>query len=146
MNIIYRIAVTGGRNYDNKLVVFNTLDDYVSNIKDTILLMHGGCTGADQLAKEWARLRGIHNAEVEALFNYYGPIGGPKRNKMIIDMAPNILIAFPGGKGTANMLKQAQDQGIVTINVTPGEEFTQVPSETVFEFFDSAPKAPDDQA
>lgn len=49
-----RVLVCGGRNYNDRKRVFSTLD----RIGITHLIQ-GGARGADALAKDWAKLRGI---------------------------------------------------------------------------------------
>jgi len=43
----------------------------------------------------------------------HGKSAGPIRNRqMLIEGRPDIVVAFPGGKGTANMIKQAVEAGV----------------------------------
>ena len=48
-----RLLVTGGRDYDNRDCVRDVLD---ALNPDSVI--HGGATGADSLASEWARKNG----------------------------------------------------------------------------------------
>ena len=47
-----RILVCGGRTYDDRDLVWRTLDDYQRH-HGSITIIQGGATGADALAKEW---------------------------------------------------------------------------------------------
>jgi ABC-type Fe3+-hydroxamate transport system substrate-binding protein len=45
----------------------------------------------------------------------YGPSAGPIRNGRMLEYKPDLVIAFPGGRGTANMVKQARKAGIAVV-------------------------------
>jgi hypothetical protein len=57
--------------------------------------------------------RYVCNAEWEK----YGRLAGPKRNARMLEWKPNLVIAFPGGAGTSNMVKQANAAGVTVISV-----------------------------
>lgn len=117
------VCVTGGRDYHFGEGDFRVLDltDERHGIE---LLMHGGANGADHSAAFWATmLRGIPE-EVMPVLEYewtcYGRRAGPMRNrKMAAKLAEYksqgkkaVLIAYPGGSGTANMVEEARKRGI----------------------------------
>ena len=77
-------------------------------------VVHGGAPGIDSDADEWARERHIPITIFEALWNKYGTSSGPKRNMIMLQYLakhhptqPYMVIAFPGGRGTADMVTQA---------------------------------------
>ncbi|MEM9912925.1 MAG: hypothetical protein AAF922_19365 [Pseudomonadota bacterium] len=46
-----------------------------------------------------------------------GRAAGPIRNKEMLDEGcPDLVVAFPGGRGTANMVKQAQAAGVEVLD------------------------------
>jgi len=46
----------------------------------------------------------------------YGPKAGPIRNKQMLDEGrPDLVVAFPGGNGTNDMVKKAKAAGIEVI-------------------------------
>lgn len=48
----------------------------------------------------------------------HGKAAGPIRNQLMLDdFKPDLVVAFPGGKGTADMVKKAQDAGVTVILV-----------------------------
>ncbi len=52
-----------------------------------------------------------------AEWSKYGRRAGPIRNKQMLDVGkPHLVVAFPGGAGTANMVKQAKAAGVPIIN------------------------------
>jgi len=64
----------------------------------------GGQTGVDTAAKEWADCHSIENRQFYADWQQWGKAAGPIRNKKMLDeIKPEIVIAFPGGLGTSSM-------------------------------------------
>lgn len=113
-----RLLVCGGREYTNKAKVFQTLDRV--NAKRAIsILIHGDCkAGADQLAQQWAEQNNVHTARVTALWDQLGHAAGPVRNVIMGHvLRPEGVLAFPGGKGTANMVKVARALDIPVMEV-----------------------------
>lgn len=76
------------------------------------LLIHGGAHGADTLAGEWARDNGIPVQVVPAEWDTHGKAAGPIRNRAMLALSPDAVIAAPGGRGTADMVKQARRAGV----------------------------------
>lgn len=113
----FRLLVCGGRNYADWVKVQNVLTPYFETHAHEMIVIEGGATGADTLARKWARNKGIHVATVEANWNWWREIGAVKRagyarNLAMTYLEPHKVVAFPGGNGTANMVKLAQDNGI----------------------------------
>lgn len=80
---------------------------------DIDCLVHGGSDGADNLAHQWAIKRGTPVIVVQANWDYYGKGAGPVRNAwMLRYIKVTRVVAFPGGRGTANMVKLAREAGI----------------------------------
>ena len=87
-------------------------------------LVHGDARGADKASGEWARMRGVDVEAVPVDHALDGPWpgAGPRRNGRMLARAielasllsePNPLgcAAFPGGRGTANMVDQLTRAG-----------------------------------
>ena len=110
------VLVTGGRDYNDRDTVRKTLDR-VHAEHHIRLLVHGCATGADTLAAIWAMERGIQPAGCPALWDFYGKVAGPVRNTAMLLIKPHLVVAFPGGSGTANMVGQAKQAGIEVIEV-----------------------------
>jgi len=99
------LLVCGGRDYKDRNLVWRVLDSFLFDV-----LVHGACnSGADFFASMWARNRGHKKVkEYPADWEKHGNAAGPIRNQfMLEDAKPNFVIAFPGGKGTANMVALA---------------------------------------
>jgi len=108
-----KIIVTGGRDYNNA----NRLNRVLSTLKPTTIV-EGGSSGADRLAKDYANSNNIKLLTNQADWDKHGPSAGPLRNKkMILEHPDAIVLAFPGGKGTANCINQAMEYGMVVLLV-----------------------------
>jgi hypothetical protein len=117
------MLVCGGRTYDDRGALWKALDA-AHNKRPITLLIHGDCgqvdpetgrviCGADKLAGVWADARGIKVKAVPADWKGRGRKAGPERNQqMLVEFKPEVVIAFPGGSGTADMCARAQAAGI----------------------------------
>ncbi len=101
------ILVCGGRNYSDREAVYAQLDSYMP---DTII--EGGATGADQLAREWAKGMGRCCITVNADWAIHGKSAGPIRNRKMMAMKPDLVLAFPGGHGTNDCMRAADSANI----------------------------------
>lgn len=130
-----RILVCGGRDFDNYALLSKTLDqfcidrnlkwpeDKYGNWLPKVTIIHGGATGADALADQWAVVNWcpveeykISKEEWETL----GKAAGPIRNQRMIDEGkPDFFIAFPteNSKGTWDMVRRCDKAGIKGIAV-----------------------------
>lgn len=77
------------------------------------MLIHGAARGADTLAAEWAAARGVTAEAYPANWDLHGRSAGPIRNRRMLRKGkPDVVIAFPGGAGTADMIRQAKAAGV----------------------------------
>lgn len=107
-----RVLVCGGRDYKNVSKVRHALEA-VHAKRGITLLIEGGATGADQLAREWAKTAGVQVQTCKAEWDKYGKAAGPIRNtEMLLHWKPEGVIAFPGGTGTADMVAKAKNAGL----------------------------------
>jgi len=99
-----RVLVCGGRYYDDWTFIVNVLDS-VHARQPVTLLIEGGATGADSLARRWAIARGIEVATYRANWDRYEHRAVPIRNsQMLLKGRPELVVAFKGGRGTAHMV------------------------------------------
>ena len=103
-----RVSVCGGRDYDDRAGLFETMDLLHGRLGITCVIQ-GGASGADQLAYEWAASRMIMVENVPADRKKHGRAAGPIRNRAMLDLKPAVVVAFPGGRGTADMMRQARE-------------------------------------
>lgn len=107
-----RVLVCGGRDFNDPSFVFRHLSG--AHERESIdLLIEGGATGVDRFARSWAETRGIPVETFRADWQTYGKAAGPLRNQTMLRIGkPDLVLAFPGGRGTANMVKQARESGV----------------------------------
>lgn len=109
-----KIIVTGGRDFDDWAMLSDTLDFLNPDV-----VVQGGASGADRMAKEWAKENKKEVVTVEADWKTHGKAAGPIRNGEMLDAHPDAcLVAFPGGKGTANCVKQAVQKNMIVLSVS----------------------------
>ena len=83
------------------------------------MVIHGACPygGADILAEDWAKSREVPYYGMPARFKLSGRRAGPDRNARMLKTNPDLVLAFPGGTGTADMMGKADDAGILVVEV-----------------------------
>lgn len=110
LTVPFVVLVCGGRTYNDAERVSIELD---ALHRDRVISMvvQGGAHGADSLAKRWARSRLVHCAQVDALWDQYGKSAGSRRNVAMLYLRPSLVLAFPGGPGTAHMVGAARTFG-----------------------------------
>lgn len=122
-----RVLVCGGRDYADRETVRTELSRLDHDRGPITVLLHGACRGADLLAADWAMMvndvRPSARIEVKAYpadWNLHGRAAGPIRNDwMLRDGRPDVVLAFEGGRGTADMVRRAKAAGVEVIEVTP---------------------------
>lgn len=114
------VIVTGGRHFDDRGAVYQFLNEVHRAIGIT-LLRQGGAKGADELAREWADEADVDFETFEADWEKWGNAAGPIRNQEMLDAGDvDLVLAFPGGRGTADMVAKAKRAGISTIVMSKG--------------------------
>lgn len=102
-----RILVCGGRDYSDADKMCRILDD-MHAVTPFSVLIYGMARGADDLAKMWAVSRGVPRLGFPANWETHGRAAGPIRNQQMLNKGrPDLVIAFPGGRGTRDMIKRA---------------------------------------
>ncbi len=105
------VLVCGGRDFRDYHFVAKCLDQLHKKTPIT-RLRHGAAPGADTHAKIWAMKNDIPTDHYPADWNTYGNSAGPIRNAQMIVDRPDLVVAFPGGNGTAHMTKIAKEDKI----------------------------------
>jgi hypothetical protein len=110
-----RILVCGGRDFNDYTLLSTTLNPY---IHDDVTIVHGAAPGADSLAGRWAKDQGFVTETYPADWNKYGKRAGYIRNvQMLNEGKPDLVIAFPGGKGTQMMINLAEAAGVPVVKI-----------------------------
>lgn len=107
-----RILVCGGRDYtDYESVRRNLLE--ACNDDESITIIHGAARGADALAVKFAIDYELGEEPYPANWSRDGKAAGPIRNQqMLSEGKPDLVVAFPGGNGTADMVRRARKAGV----------------------------------
>ena len=114
-----RILVCGGRDYDDMPEFTHQMGHLArEHGLENLVIIHGGASGADRMASNWAFTFGLTEEAYLADWKTHGRAAGPIRNRqMLVEGKPDLVLAFPGGKGTANMITQAEKAGVEVIRV-----------------------------
>jgi len=121
-----RVLVCGGRTFDNWELLAGVLDGLEP--MQASVIIHGAAPGADTLAGRWAELRRVPVEAFPAEWEKHGRAAGPIRNaRMLAEGKPALVVAFPGGRGTANMVKQARAVNVEVLEVSAGDGRAAIP-------------------
>lgn len=111
-----RVLVCGGRDFNDESLVMKTLDQ-IDRQHGIVEIVHGAARGADSLAGKWADTRFRTVTEFPANWQAHGKAAGPIRNQEMLGHTPDLVVAFPGGRGTADMVRRAKAEGILVFEV-----------------------------
>ncbi len=110
-----RVLVCGGRNFLNRVAVYTELD----RLKPSVVI-HGAALGADGLAADWCATNNVPTEPYYPEWGKWGKAAGPIRNQRMIDEGkPDLVLAFSGGRGTADMVYRADKAGIPVRSIEP---------------------------
>jgi hypothetical protein len=106
-----KVLVCGSREWDNPHIIWDALSALREFYPDDdIELIHGDARGADKIAGNAAKALGMSVTPVPAEWEKFGKVAGPMRNKEMLGMNPDTVLAFRcDGKspGTDHMVKLA---------------------------------------
>ena len=111
-----RVIVCGGRDYSDE----RTIDTVMRALSMPTIVVHGDARGADRLAGHVARNLGLTVENHPADWKAHGKAAGPIRNQAMLDAGADLVIAFPGGAGTADMVGRARSAGVPVLHVDGG--------------------------
>ncbi|WP_317055405.1 SLOG family protein [Roseovarius rhodophyticola] len=116
-----KVLVTGGREFDQWALVYPILDHFLEVadlLGEPLVIVEGGATGADFLARVWAIWRGVDFKEMKADWDAHGNSAGAIRNrKMLQRHTPDLVVAFTGDRGTRDMVGVARYAGFHVVRV-----------------------------
>jgi hypothetical protein len=107
-----RTLVTGGRDYNDRVAAYTALDALHARYPISCII-HGDARGSDSLCRDWAISRGIPHEAYPADWESYGKAAGAIRNGQMLLAGPQYCVAFPGGRGTADMVRKAKLHGLM---------------------------------
>jgi hypothetical protein len=112
-----RVIVCGGRHSREHKLVWKYLDQLLDAIPN-LTIIQGGARGVDKFARDWCMKRGVDFINYPYPAGYGCRAGGPIRNRqMIVDGKPDFVVAFPGGRGTRNMVRQAREHWLKVVEI-----------------------------
>ena len=115
-----RVLVCGGRDFYHWNLLHNTLSG-IKNENRISCIIQGEAKGADWLAKAWASWFNIPTEDYTADRKAHKKGAGRIRNQQMIDEGkPDLVVAFKGGTGTADMIRRAKKHNIEVIEVKDG--------------------------
>lgn len=115
-----RVLVCGGRAYTDAVRVDAVLSKLDGEARISTVI-EGGAHGADRLARLWANSNLVRVETFEADWDNQGRFAGPMRNQRMLDEGrPDVVIAFPGGRGTADMVRKARKAGVQVVEIADG--------------------------
>lgn len=113
-----RVLVCGGRDFDNWGLLDYTLTLEIPQLHHDHTLISGDACGADWLARSWAKWMGLKYEGYPADWKNHGRAAGAIRNQQMLEEGkPDLVIAFPGGTGTADMVRRAEKAGVEVVRI-----------------------------
>jgi hypothetical protein len=119
-----RVIVCGGRDYADVEVIREHLK-FLQAVEPDAVIIHGAAPGADTLAGSIAGTLGFRVEVHPADWANYGRAAGPIRNQRMLDSGADLVIAFPGGRGTQDMINRAESAGVPVERIEPKVAETQ---------------------
>lgn len=113
----FLVLVCGGRSFADYGIVMATLSELLRE-HSNMEIMHGAASGADSLAQAWAVESRVRATKFPADWKRYGKMAGSVRNQAMLSAGPDLVVAFPGGVGTADMCRRARDAGVKVMVVS----------------------------
>lgn len=116
----FRVLVCGSRDYVDRQKVRGVLNQLRAKHGARLLIISGGATGADELAREWAVATKTDHFILYARWDTEGKAAGPIRNKRMLTLGkPHLVVAFSKNfatsRGTSNMIGQAENRKVEVV-------------------------------
>lgn len=124
-----KILVCGGRDFVDKEKIFGVLNELANKhskfynpfdnwLPEDIMIISGAAKGADSLAVDWAVVNFATFKEYPADWDRFGKRAGYLRNQEMLEKEnPDLVVAFPGGKGTAMMVSLSYRHGCKVLDL-----------------------------
>lgn len=116
-----RVLICGGRHFEDADTVHRELVRLHWQRPITVLI-HGSVTGVGVAAEAWARRNGISVVRYPPNWEYFGKKAEGLRNAfMLEDSRPDLVVAFPGGRHTADLVHRAAGHGVEVATIASDE-------------------------
>lgn len=122
------VLICGDRHWDDR----KAIAELIAQFSPDTVVIHGAANGADTIAEEEAKKRGLAFIPFEAEWTKYKGGAGPKRNQKMLDEGkPEAIYAFHNdiaeSKGTRSMIYRSLKAGKnVTLISRKNGEITKV--------------------
>lgn len=111
-----KVIICGGRDYFDKDKLRKVMDEF--HDKHLVTTVVSGCAmGADNLGEWWASDRRIIVERYPADWKLYGKAAGKIRNGEMAKSGATHCVAFPGGSGTKDMIRQARENALHVLEI-----------------------------
>ena len=110
--------ICGGRDFANGELFASTMARLVAERGKPSHVIHGAARGADSFADLWAHSNRVRVTPFPANWRENGRAAGAIRNAQMAALRPDLVIAFPGGRGTADMMARAEAAGLEVVRIT----------------------------
>jgi len=121
-----RVLVCGGRDFDDAGLMITVLDRLHTEKSFTVLI-HGNARGTDRIADDWAWRRGVPREPYglpQGEWDEVGKKAGLLRNQRMLDEGkPDLVVAFPGGGGTKDMVRRAVEARVAIHEVNRADDW-----------------------
>lgn len=111
------VLVTGSRDWTKTGIIRRVIGQ-----SGATHVVHGAARGADAIAGRVAATMGLRVTAVPADWQTHGKSAGPIRNRKMLDMRPDLVLAFheniETSKGTADCVTEARARGIKVVLIT----------------------------
>lgn len=111
-----KIAFTGGLDFGDHRLIWDTLDKVRAKHTDMVLLHGGSPKGAELIAAKWAETRDVPQVAFKPDWTRHGKAAPFKRNDAILDVLPIGVIVFPGTGIQDNFADKAKKLGITAFD------------------------------
>ncbi len=114
--------ICGGRDFADQAMFDGAMGDLIRLMGCPSMIVHGAALGADEMGRRWAQKMAIHEHGYPAQWQLQGKSAGPKRNQDMIEREKiDLVVAFPGGRGTADMVARARAANIEVAEIKKSE-------------------------
>lgn len=109
-----RLLVCGGRHFDDAVLVEAELTAFHAATPISVVI-HGGLPCIGMPVESWARRNKVHVVRYPANFSL-GKSGDSLRDAFMLgDSRADMLLIFPGGRRTAELLREAERKQVPVI-------------------------------
>ena len=107
-----RIGLTGGLDFNDHRLIWDTLDKFHAKHPGMVLLHGGSPKGAEFIAAKWASCRKVPQVAFRPDWAKHAKAAPFKRNDQMLEVLPIGVIVFPGNGIQDNVADKARKLGI----------------------------------